>query len=956
MKLVLRRRLALSGDVSQMRATGASVPRAALTPPPRISLEKSVENRASEMKRVATPADQRTITSPPSSQPRDEGPKAETTKKPMKNKQNREDRLDASALSPSQHWQGAGLSTGFPLPTGYAESKKRPQGKADGYDFFTSGRRLRSLREKRTALARARTTGSTAKAIDAVGAVDKDKPFRPHYRISSALAELQRHRERSRTARILIVDEGGEFRAVFATAVLRLMLSKLRKPLDVCVECASIGPPSSPTAKDPRFQKIAAEMGIPLTHSSLLQLQSKAFRSVDDAVRYDMIIVLDRFDYQEMLREISALDAAHRGGCYAGRLRLLRPFGRTIYLQSHRQRRQEKVSNSKRRKREDKSCIVEDIADPMYGFYPDGESEINALRTTAKEIAASCRGLISYFVALKDRCHGSIGVRDSLAISLRCPLLSSGLPASSSWHDAKGINTFAFNRYRHLPTYSGCDTKEEAYTVRAVRGKRTIVKRPIRPRGYWKNPQNVALELRKLITEKGLDRLPTQAELRRGGASSLSSAIDAHGGLALFADILGMDLSVRKPNGYWEDFDNLAKEVKPYLVGAKVAASDGPTDLKIVKEDALSRVSQGLPKLYMPTQKQLIDAGRSDLIRAIRQHGGSSAVAERLGVSVKRGQGRTVRDVWKDLVRFVRGVDLEDGGSKQVSMESESDYDNDEEALCIVGLPTRQELLSGGRGDLVAALDRLGGFPLFRKYLEEICADEEAWWSMEESSMVTYYRGHRNGATCKPATLPSQFVSPNVDGWRGDVPGRVSNFSKVFIHNEGESIHRTDVVGGAVSQFDVPQRERALPVLERVAADVAAWMRVHRHGTIVCTDRNSCQDRIDNFDASKNKSNRAPTKAELLASDREDLWKAVQRIGGMKRIAEHLGLEWIETRGRKPSRSKMSSEYLKNEDVDKAEKNTLSMNERSPSTSVVDSISLREDIEILEAYEDFMFV
>lgn len=47
---------------------------------------------------------------------------------------------------------------------------------------------------------------------------------------------------------------------------------------------------------------------------------------------------------------------------------------------------------------------------------------------------------------------------------------------------------------------------------------------------------------------------------------------------------------------------------------------------------------------------------------------------------------------------------------------------------------------------------------------------------------------------------------------------------------------------------------------------------------------------------------RMPGRSELEGVGRGDLWVAVQRVGGAKRLAEHLGLEWQERRGRKPLR------------------------------------------------------
>ncbi len=64
----------------------------------------------------------------------------------------------------------------------------------------------------------------------------------------------------------------------------------------------------------------------------------------------------------------------------------------------------------------------------------------------------------------------------------------------------------------------------------------------------------------------------------------------------------------RKPSGYWQVWDNLAQELTAFIL------------------------EHGKPG-QMPTKAALTQAGRSDLINAIRAFGGQEAVATRLGMA-----------------------------------------------------------------------------------------------------------------------------------------------------------------------------------------------------------------------------------------------------------------------------------------------------------------------------------
>lgn len=64
-------------------------------------------------------------------------------------------------------------------------------------------------------------------------------------------------------------------------------------PLSVVVESASLGP--SFPQHDPRVIRLAREAGLKLAPKN-----TRSFKEVRDTVEYDLILVMDRFDFEEV--------------------------------------------------------------------------------------------------------------------------------------------------------------------------------------------------------------------------------------------------------------------------------------------------------------------------------------------------------------------------------------------------------------------------------------------------------------------------------------------------------------------------------------------------------------------------------------------------------------------------------------------------------------------------------
>jgi protein-tyrosine-phosphatase len=693
--------------------------------------------------------------------------------------------------------------------------------------------------------------------------------IRPSYRASPLYEEFQRQRDTSTAAKILFLDEGGEFRAALGAALLRHMLSRLRTSLDVTIECASLGAIDGRKLPSRDLHRTAAAMGISLNPAAA----SRQFKEVADAVRYDLILVMDRFDYQEVIRDVSMLDAINPGGNYSGRVRVLGPFGMAA-------RRSTPVQ------------VVQDIADPLYDMYTDSAAEQAALQNTARELAFACRGLATYLLDLQARCGDLVTLREAVSVSLRCPLLAGELPSQ---------------RDRNFNSSSGQSriAQDDFFTVRAVNGQRRVVRRPSKPRGYWKDPENIENELKMWIKSHNLDRLPTQKELRAAGESSLATAIDKLGGLAGFSQKIGVPMASRRPNGYWTDFDKLGRALEAYMKPVEreyhTTSEDftHSVDAEVVGQKEEERKNKQIHEpresetelFWMPSAQELTAAGRGDLLRAIREHGGISAVGKKLGVKVRRGAGWDEGKLLQELRNFAAT-----STSKAQTPVLNAINASIETAQIEMSMPTKEQLIAAGRGDLVAAVNKLGGFHYFRNLYQS----------------TRSIRRH-SSSSCQD-TISNSITSKERKSFSISAFSlTTSTSSSVFFEKEAADSPSSTKALGLI-------HKRKLPLIEEVADQLDIWMS----------------------NSSFSPKHRIPTRTELVSAGRSDLWAVVQRCGGGRRVAEHMGLEWIETRGRRKRAAR--------DEEDVHEKNC----DGSPGSVAADDP--RSEIYMLDAYEEFVFI
>ena len=186
-----------------------------------------------------------------------------------------------------------------------------------------------------------------------------------------------------------------------------------------------------------------------------------------------------------------------------------------------------------------------------------------------------------------------------------------------------------------------------------------------KPSGYWEDFTNLERELLNFIEEHGTrGMMPGQDELNRFGRSDIGNALRRHGGLIAVAQRLGLT-NTRKPKNYYDDFTNLKREL-----------------LAFIEENGTHGI--------MPTQSELVRAGRGDLSRAFTKHGRLSAVAKRLGLTQQDMQKPS--GYWDDFANLEEELltHIVEHGTPGV-------------------MPTLPELSQSGRRDIAHAIKKHGG-------------------------------------------------------------------------------------------------------------------------------------------------------------------------------------------------------------------------------------------------------
>ena len=202
-----------------------------------------------------------------------------------------------------------------------------------------------------------------------------------------------------------------------------------------------------------------------------------------------------------------------------------------------------------------------------------------------------------------------------------------------------------------------------------------------KPNHYWDDFENLRLELLDFINAYGTAGvLPTRAELEGRGRAELQSAIYRWGGRTAVGQRLGLLVAAeRSPDGYWDDFENVRRDLEAYIAQRGQAGT-------------------------MPTVEELESAGLNKLGKALGKHGGLRKVAGILGLQLRELQLRGHRHASNEQAQ------------RQPNPGSERFARLQERLLTFVAqanmhgeMPTLRQLREAGQVDLASEVASLGG-------------------------------------------------------------------------------------------------------------------------------------------------------------------------------------------------------------------------------------------------------
>lgn len=458
----------------------------------------------------------------------------------------------------------------------------------------------------------------------------------PVFRTTTIMAERRRRHDEDledgeRKLRVLFVEEGGEqVRSGLALALFRRALrSEGRLRGRVEADCAAILPHCS----------YAWEDGV------------RAFDDVNDAVESDLIVVMDRFDHAEVLREVAAYDNIFPGGYYALKVRRLAGFRAcTTGGCALRGLGGDNAGISAGHQSQDPHEL--DISDPLYASLAAATASPasgGGLDAVYHEVSESVAGLAHYLEQIAEIAdHNGNALPTEVSGNLRVNDIAIGQEG-------------AFARNTTL--------------LRSLAARRQQSKQ----RGYWLDIENVERELsewaRRNARPEGI--MPCLQDIKDSGDYMIFHAVTKyHGGKASVARRLGWSLEGSVGRGFWSRRENIREALGPYL------------DCQ-VRED-------GFEECTLPTKQSLIERGRQDLVGAIDRVGGFRTVAKDLNLKTRRSGRKALYPELQDWGAYRRRLELWMA-------------EKDERALALGRMPRMKELWGSGALDLYYSTKKYHG-------------------------------------------------------------------------------------------------------------------------------------------------------------------------------------------------------------------------------------------------------
>ena len=364
--------------------------------------------------------------------------------------------------------------------------------------------------------------------------------------------------------------------------------------------------------------------------------------------------------------------------------------------------------------------------------------------------------------------------------------------------------------------------------------------------GYWQVEENVVRELLQFITDYGTPgQMPTYNEMREKGLARLADEITKLGGPSQVAKKLDLVYTnPQKQQGYWDSFDNLAKEIRAFLE---------------TQEN----------KHAMPLDSALRAAGKNGILNALRKFGGSNAVADRLGItraSSSKGPG-----YWEDFENIKKELlDICSHSSEPTKM------------------PSTTELRDAGLSTLAAVIStKFGGFQSVAKALDLRFDGAGVGWTVETlRHFVSSLVGHLE--TFSPAELHILFQQNGL--WQTE--GKSRAFIRAITTGRFPQEELQKFVDGETSLVDKFLDDSSLTLEKTLTQSVDALLDDKEH--LVADDeieKPEILPSVSTKDVLKALDTRIVATADaeaaefLIASGLAKIWKHAYRSKGAEQIA-----------------------------------------------------------------------
>lgn len=298
----------------------------------------------------------------------------------------------------------------------------------------------------------------------------------------------------------------------------------------------------------------------------------------------------------------------------------------------------------------------------------------------------------------------------------------------------------------------------------------------------------------------------------------------------------------RRPAGYWRDWKTMEGAVRSFAE----AHTGG----------------------RMPTQRELRAAQRTDLLGALRAHGGLGHVTSRLALPVAR-RNRRRRNHWAEpstLHAELRAYMADVGAYPRL-------------------MPRREDLARHSRGDLIYAVERHGGFPAVAASMHLQWHGPASYWrsfTNLRSRLMAHIKATRKRQVASGGAPPTGAATAvAADGTTTTTAAVMPNFQQLH------AVGRWDLIYGVALHGGVPEVARRMGLAVVFPPGFASGAGASDPGAIEAELRRfiGIQPRELHRDM--------PSSCALVRAGRADLAAAVRDTGGWVYYAQRLGLRFV---------------------------------------------------------------